>query len=386
MLGAIIGDIIGSVYEQNNIKTKSFPLYSKKSQFTDDTVMTIAIAEGLMHGGKSEDFINALKKYDRTYPNAGYGESFYKWLHSEKSEPYNSWGNGSAMRVSPVGWIYYTIEETERYAALSAVVTHNHPEGVKGAQATASAVFLARTGKSKDEIKAYISNRFGYDLYRTLDDIRPNYSFDLSCQGTVPEALIAFFESADFEDAIRNAISLGGDSDTLAAITGSIAEAAYGIPNEIKTKSLSYLPESLLNVINEFYSMFILKQKNEQEELDKIIHDCINIFCEMKEIPWMSTTPEKEEDRDPKRIYLSYPIYPQELMQLLRLSFLFGDDRDSYTNLNDKNINDLTEYEICSYFCHLSIGERFCDGLIAKCISNGKFLQMLLRLKELRSK
>ncbi|MHC1745651.1 MAG: ADP-ribosylglycohydrolase family protein [Negativicutes bacterium] len=256
MIGAIIGDIIGSVYEWNNIKTKDFQLFSPKCTFTDDTVMTLAIAEGLMNGGSTAAFIQAMKKYGRMYPDAGYGGRFSSWLFSEDTQPYNSWGNGSAMRVSPVAWGFDTLQEVEKYAEISAAVTHNHPEGIKGAQATAAAIFLARKGKTKDEVKAYVESKYGYDLSRTLDEIRVNYHFNESCQETVPEAITAFQESVDFEDAIRNAISLGGDSDTLAAITGSIAEAAYNVPEEIKEKALSILDERLLNVYKNFEKRF----------------------------------------------------------------------------------------------------------------------------------
>lgn len=255
MIGAIIGDIVGSIYEWNNIKTKEFQLFSPECTFTDDTVMTLAIAEGLMNGGSTEDFIGAMKKFGHMYPNAGYGMRFGSWLFSEDIHPYNSWGNGSAMRVSPVAWAFDTLLEVEKYAEISAAVTHNHPEGIKGAQATATAIFLARKGKTKDEIKTYIESKYGYDLSRTLNEIRPNYHFNESCQETVPEAIIAFLESTDFEDAIRNAISLGGDSDTLTAITGSIAEAAYGIPEEIKENALSILDEYLRKLL------FIVKVK-----------------------------------------------------------------------------------------------------------------------------
>lgn len=252
MIGAIIGDIVGSVYEWNNIKTKDFPLFSSKCFFTDDTVMTLAISEGLMNGGSVDAFIQAMKKYGHLYPDIGYGGRFGSWLSSEDIHPYNSWGNGSAMRVSPVAWMFDTLSEVEQYAEVSAAVTHNHPEGIKGAQATAAAIFLARKGKSKNEIKAYIESKYGYDLSRTLDEIRPSYSFNESCQETVPEAITAFLESVDFEDAIRNAISLGGDSDTLAAITGSIAEAAYNVPEEIKEETLAMLNKPLLNVYEKF--------------------------------------------------------------------------------------------------------------------------------------
>ena len=250
MIGAIIGDIVGSVYEWRNIKTKEFPLFGKKCEFTDDTVMTIAVAEGLMNGGKPDDFIDAMKRLGRMYPNAGYGGRFRRWLFSDDHNPYNSWGNGSAMRVSPVGWMFDSLEATENAAEISASVSHNHPEGIKGAQATAAAIFHARNGTSKEEIKTYIESKYGYDLNRTLDEIRPLYKFNESCQETVPEAITAFLESEDFEDAIRNAISLGGDSDTLAAITGSIAEATYGVPEEISSKALTLLDSPLLEVYN----------------------------------------------------------------------------------------------------------------------------------------
>lgn len=253
MLGAIIGDIVGSVYEWNNIKTKDFPLFRPDCFFTDDTVMTLAIAEGLMNGGTATDYISAMKKFGALYPHAGYGGRFSVWLRTDVSEPYNSWGNGSAMRVSPVAWYFNALHEVEDHARRNAEVTHNHPEGIKGAQATAAAIFLSRKGKSKDEVKRYIEEKYGYDLSRSLSHIRPNYSFNESCQKTVPEAIIAFLESVDFEDAIRNAISLGGDSDTLAAITGSIAEAAYGIPEVIKEKTFSYLDKRLLQAYRRFH-------------------------------------------------------------------------------------------------------------------------------------
>ncbi|MDR2771626.1 MAG: ADP-ribosylglycohydrolase family protein [Clostridiales Family XIII bacterium] len=252
MLGAIIGDIVGSIYEFDNIKTKDFPLFKKNSFFTDDTVMTVAVADALLAGGGPDDFVDSMKRLGNRYPYAGYGGRFRHWLHSDSREPYNSYGNGSAMRVSPCAWIARSLEEAEDFAARSASVTHNHPEGVKGAQATAAAIYLARTGTDKADIKRRIEEKYGYDLSRTLDEIRPVYRFNESCQKTVPEAIIAFLESDGFEDAIRNAISLGGDSDTLAAITGGIAEAAYGIPKEIAAKAISLLDETFLSVINEW--------------------------------------------------------------------------------------------------------------------------------------
>lgn len=276
MLGAIVGDIVGSVYEWHNIKTKEFPLFRDDCFFTDDTVMTCAVAEAVMNGGTKDDFIDAMKKYGRMYPNADYGGHFGAWLLSDDRKPYNSFGNGSAMRISPCAWVMNCgfcartglwPTQGRAMAKLSAEVTHNHPEGVKGAMATADAIFMCRFyfgGYCKDystpidddpdeckrRIKSHIERTYGYDLSsKTLDEIRPAYSFNETCQETVPQAILAFLESTDFEDAIRNAISLGGDSDTLAAITGSIAEAAYGIPDSIKEKAYSYLDEPLRDVL-----------------------------------------------------------------------------------------------------------------------------------------
>lgn len=280
MLGAIIGDIVGSVYEWDNIKTKDFPLFTDECFFTDDTIMTIACAEALMNGATRDHFIDAYKKWGRLYPDASYGSRFNQWIHSDTREPYNSWGNGAPMRVSPCSWFIrgwvlnlgparrastWTTEGVET-AVLSAEVTHDHPEAIKGAVAVAEAIFMCRYFRDyyqfesqgietdyedyyKNEIKLRMKWIYSYDLSRTLDEIRPTYAFDESSQGTVPEAITAFLESTDFEDAIRNAISLGGDSDTLAAIAGSIAEAAYGIPDDIREKVLSYLDEPLLEVL-----------------------------------------------------------------------------------------------------------------------------------------
>lgn len=247
MLGAIAGDVIGSVFEHDPIKSTDFPLFSRYSRFTDDTVLSVAVASAILN---KIDYATSLKIFSRKYPDAGYGQFFYYWMMSDESEPYDSWGNGSAMRVSPVGFAFDSIEDVMNEAEWSAAVTHNHPEGIKGAQATALAIFLARTGTSKEEIKQEISARFSYNLDRTLDEIRPNYYFDVSCQGTVPEAIIAFLESTDFEDAIRKAISLGGDSDTLACITGGIAQAFYRtIPEQIVTAVHQRLPDEFLSII-----------------------------------------------------------------------------------------------------------------------------------------
>lgn len=250
MLGAIAGDIIGSVYEWNNIKTTDFPLFRPDCFFTDDTVLTVALAESIMTGA---DYAVLMKKYYHSYPNAGYGGSFHKWARSANSRPYNSWGNGAAMRVSPVGFVFESLEDVLNRAKAYTSLTHNHPEGIKGACATASAIFLARTGMNKNGIRKHIVDSFGYDLNRSCDEIRPVYEFNESCQRTVPEAIIAFLESESFEHAIRLAISLGGDSDTLACITGGIAEAFYGVPENIKTKVLEILDDELRSTTLEFF-------------------------------------------------------------------------------------------------------------------------------------
>jgi len=257
MYGAILGDMIGAPYEfdQGN-KTKDFPLFSKGSQFTDDTVMTIAVAQALMDTMGQDDpevkkaLIASMRKWGRNYPGAGYGARFIGWLRVEDPEPYGSYGNGSAMRVSSAGWLFDSLEETRHIARLTAEVTHNHPEGIKGAEATASAIFMARTGSSKEEIRDYIIREFGYDLSRTCDEIRPGYHHVESCQKTVPEAITAFLEGNDFEDVIRTAVSLGGDCDTLTCIAGGMAEAYYGVPDPMVEECRKRLTEDMLKVLD----------------------------------------------------------------------------------------------------------------------------------------
>lgn len=249
MLGAMIGDIVGSVYEWHNIKTTDFEFFKPTCTFTDDTVLTAATAQALLTDG---DYTRTYQDFSRRYPGRGYGGRFTEWIWMDDPQPYNSWGNGSAMRVSSVGFAFDTVEEVLAEAKRSAAVTHNHPEGIKGAQATALAILLARQGADQAAIREEICKRFGYDLNRSVAEIRPTYRFNESCQGTVPEAIIAFLESTDFENAIRLAISLGGDSDTLANITGGIAEAFYGIPDEIAEKGKSYLPDEFLGILEGF--------------------------------------------------------------------------------------------------------------------------------------
>lgn len=254
MIGAIAGDIIGSVYEHRQIKTKDFPLFASLCNFTDDTVLTVAIADAILSG---KPYVESVRRFGRRYPYAGYGGSFIHWLHTPNAGPYNSWGNGSAMRVSPVGFAFATEVEVLAQAKATAEITHNHPEGIKGAQATALAVFLARTGRDKESIRSRIVDQFEYDLDRTVEEIRPMYNFDISCQGTVPEALVAFLDSESYEDAVRNAVSLGGDSDTLACITGGIAEAFYhDIPGDVLAKVKELLTPDLWAVTEKFCTKY----------------------------------------------------------------------------------------------------------------------------------
>lgn len=260
MYGAITGDVVGSIYEFHNIKTTEFPLFGKRTSFTDDTVMTVAVEEWLMSQERTADLdtqhlVEIMQVYGLQYPHRGYGGMFGRWLYGEmEAKPYHSFGNGAAMRASGAGWIADTMDETRRVARMTAEVTHNHPEGLKGAEATAATIFLARTGVTQDEIRKYVEYEFGYDLNRTCDEIRPTYEFNETCQGTVPEAIIAFLESTDFESAIRLAISLGGDSDTLACITGGIAEAYYhGVPETIMAELRTRLAPQLQEVVDKFY-------------------------------------------------------------------------------------------------------------------------------------
>ena len=250
MLGAIAGDIIGSVHEFECQKSTEFPLFVEESNFTDDSVLTVAVADCLLNGA---GYVDKFHEYTNAYPNRGYGLGFRDWVVCGRREPYNSWGNGSAMRVSPVAYAFDTLDEVLQEAEASAEVTHNHPEGIRGAQATAVATFLARKGRSKEEIRSEVEGRFRYDLKRTVAEIRPTYYFNESCQDTVPQAIVAFLESSDYEDSIRLAVSLGGDADTLACITGGIAGAFYGgVPQHIAEPAWALLDDKLRSVVSVF--------------------------------------------------------------------------------------------------------------------------------------
>lgn len=296
MLGAIIGDIAGSRFEHHNIKTKDFEFFAGNCRFTDDSVMTVAVAKAIIDCNGDYSVLDKLtikymQEYGKKYPNAGYGHRFKSWIYESDPLPYNSWGNGSAMRVSPCGFVASSLEEAEKLAEITTSVTHNHPEGIRGAQATAAAIYLARNGKSKEEIREYICSKY-YDINFTLDDIRETYDFDVTCQGSVPQAIEAFFEANDFEDAVRNAVSIGGDSDTIAAITGGIAEAYYGIPEDIKRTAIKYLNTDLYHTIASLYGwktndyVFFWKLGHENEEFSNwypspfVIEGIEYKFCE----------------------------------------------------------------------------------------------------------
>lgn len=286
MLGAIIGDIVGSRFEFNNHRSKDFELFGKGCSVTDDSVMTLAVAKALMETekgwdsdvnsqGSSEDFLSALRrqavKYmqqiGRRYPACGYGGMFYRWMFNDKPQPYNSYGNGAAMRISPAGFAARTMQEAAELSAAITCVTHNHAEGIKGAEATSVSVYLARHGTGKAEIRELIARDY-YPLDFTIDEIRPAYRFNETCQGTVPQAVTAFLESSSFEDAIRTAVSLGGDSDTLAAITGAIAQAHYGIPSEIRSKALAFLDKDLRRIYDEWEAFMLLRGLSQRHSRD----------------------------------------------------------------------------------------------------------------------
>lgn len=278
MYGAMLGDMIGAPYEFiSGMKTKDFPLFTETTDFTDDTVMTFAIFEGILAAGAdiyenaSEETIKksiteTCQKWGRAYPDAGYGGRFIQWLFMTSPEPYNSFGNGSAMRVSSVGWLYKTLEKTREVARWTAEITHNHPEGIKGAESVASAIWMAREGYTKKDIKNYIEKEFSYNLDQTYDQIRPKYSFDVTCQGSVPQSIIAFLEGKDFEDTIRNAVSLGGDSDTQGAIAGSIAEAYFGIPENLKQECRDYMTEEMVELMNKFDKIKYERKINQNKQ------------------------------------------------------------------------------------------------------------------------
>jgi ADP-ribosylglycohydrolase len=299
MLGAIIGDIVGSVYEWNNIKSTDFPLFGEQSTFTDDTVMSLAVAQWLTEDKKHTfgRLVKTMLSWGRRYPDRGYGSRFNRWLMSTHPQPYGSYGNGSAMRVSAVGFYAQTLDETLQLSEMSASVTHDHKEGIKGAQAIASAIFLAKTGKSKEEIKQYIVTTFGYNLDRTCDEVRPFYMFNETCQGSVPEAIIAFMDSTDFESAIRLAISLGGDSDTIACMAGGIAEAYYKeIPATMIEEALERLPDDALGIVKSIDTIEFTDESETSLRLSEDFPEESNVFPEVNGISDMMPSDSFEEE------------------------------------------------------------------------------------------
>ncbi len=288
MIGAIIGDISGSRYERVNHKSKEFELFDKKCRPTDDTVMSLAVAKAIMESEGSTDLLSEkavmyMQELGRVYKNAGYGKSFVEWLQAENPQPYESYGNGAAMRVAPCGYVAKNLPEVKELAAAVTKISHNHPEGMKGAEATAVAVFMAKSGRSKDEIKGFIQEYY-YKIEFTLDQIRKNYKFDSSCQGSVPVAFEAFFEATDYEDAIRNAISVGGDSDTIATITGAIAEAFYGIPEGIIASAIEYLDSREMEILYFFEKNYPSKALDANGKATRTVFEVIDDYVD-KVIP-----------------------------------------------------------------------------------------------------
>lgn len=341
MIGAIAGDIIGSPYEFRPHKSVDFPLFGPDCRITDDTVLTVALAEAIIW---EKDYCQLLKKYYRRYPNAGYGGTFAKWAASDYSLPYNSFGNGSAMRISPVGFWYNTLEEVLAKAAFYTSVTHNHPEGIKGAQATAAAIFMARNGGSKEDIRRYITETFGYDLTRTCHQIRPSYQFDVTCQGSVPEAIICFLESTDFESAVRLAVSLGGDSDTQACIAGGIAEAMYGVPEWIAEKAMTHLDRKLCGIVETLYSSHAFGLCCPEKGTPADLRRCIEQWKES--VSWIGD--ESEYDHDVlfryeldcalEKYRQSYPLHKADAEKIEHLDEMFRSitietDRYLFSNL-----------------------------------------------------
>lgn len=349
MLGAIVGDIIGSAYEFKNTKRKEFHLFTPRSKFTDDTVMTLAVARWLCDDKehRKEALVQRMQELGRRYPTAGYAGSFMRWLYNPEPQPYNSYGNGSAMRVSPVAFYAHSLQEALGLAKISAEVTHNHPEGIKGAQAIASSIYLARHGATKREIKSYVEENFHYDLSRQLDDIRPTYSYDMSCQHTVPQALLAFLEGANFEDVIRSAVSIGGDSDTIAAMAGGIAQAFYVIPKKLSSYCYALLTPELRGVLNDFEDLlgcreadpfnierFIEAQNTsntyrqalaEMQQGHKQTHWIWFIFPQLKGFGHSAYSQYYGlADTDEARTYLAHPLLNERLREITKAVLLHG--------------------------------------------------------------
>ena len=403
MLGAITGDIVGSRFEFNNHKKIEFELFHRDCNFTDDTICTVAVAEWLMQkGSKKLPFARILQQWCRQfpYPMGGYGNRFVSWIAEKNPKPYDSFGNGSAMRIAPVGWACETLEETQLVAAEIASVSHNHPEGIKGAQSTATAIFMARNGHSKTEIRKKIELEYNYDLNRTCEEIRPVYRYNEACQQTVPEAIIAFLDSTGFEEAIRLAVSLGGDTDTLTCITGGIAEAYYGLPFDIEEKAVSYLPEKIKKVVAAFkekYAFALDDVKYFSQIRNTPDQTWQNLFELIPEIEmtekggftcWVK--PDKQADGS---FSFPYPIYSELVLPWIDLyqasGLMISYDWNSWLtfkggrNKSEVDYSKYTAAEICKVFTVVVRSERFSDGAIGSFFESGDMLKCLKVLRDL---
>ena len=398
MLGAIIGDIVGSRFEFANHKSTEFELFHRECQFTDDTICTVAVADWLKGNQPDPHRLPALlQEWCREFPHpmGGYGLRFKDWIRETNPQPYGSFGNGSAMRIAPVGWAFGTLEETCRVAKQVSEITHNHPEGIKGAQAVAAAIFLARTGHSKQEIKREITTRYGYNLDKTCRQIRPVYRYNETCQGTVPEAIAVFMDGTDFEECIRLAVSLGGDTDTLTCITGGIADAYYQIPYTIESQAMKYLPEKISEVVSSFRAKFTTQLDDAKyfaqiritpESTWKEFFKLIPILEQsegMHLTQWRGLEPQKDGF-----ISFPYPFYSEVVNQWIRafdqsgleIPFQYVDwlrDRGFSNNWKNVDYSVLSAADICKIFTAVNRGERFCDGAIGSFFGEGHMIKCL---------
>lgn len=420
MIGAILGDIVGSQYEFSNFKQKDFKFFTQKCNYTDDTICTIATADWLVLDPRHEaqNYARILKEWCRKYPHpqGAYGNRFKQWVNSEDNQPYGSYGNGSAMRVSPVGWYFETLEETLKAAETTARVTHDHYEGIQGAKAVAAAIFLSRTGREKKHIRNFVSTYFGYNLSRTCDEIRPSYSFNESCQGTVPEAIIAFLESNSFEDAIRNAISLGGDADTLTCITGAIAEAYYGTYSfrKLETQTLNFLPDDMLEVRERFlkplriafaYADYeAMVRETGIEKLNDMIFKYIPYFQHLSDNGYRNNDSRIDEYKTSRSETNGLQSNGQETSSSeisgrnnpsgftsryngceLMIPFdwsIWLEWRQLRNNWRNVNFEELRASELLMVLTALFRGERFCQGAVDGFVVDGYLLKLLLALRE----
>ena len=403
MLGAIIGDIVGSRFEFANHKSTKFGLFHEDCEFTDDTICTVAVADWLMDGEiASHRFADHLQGWCREFPHpkGGYGLKFSDWIHESNPKPYGSFGNGSAMRIAPVGWVCDSLEETCRVAKVISEITHNHPEGIKGAQSVAVAIYLARTGHSKQEIKRELEAMFGYNLNKTCREIRPVYLYNETCQGTVPEAIAAFMDGTDFEGCIRLAVSLGGDTDTLACITGAMAEAYYGIPPELENGAMSYLPERIREVVQRFRNKFTSRfdDANYFAQIritpGRVFNEMFGLIQVLEQTdPKDLVTWQTPETKDKNTFAFPHPVYAPVVDQWLRafdqsgleIPYDWGrwlSDRNFTNRWSELDYSALSAAEICKVFTALVRSERFCDGSIGGFFREGNMIKCLRVLEE----